>query len=946
MIVRWNTVARLSLLVVATGAQAGDEKAGIDFFESRIRPVLVEHCYECHSSEAKHVRGGLLLDSREGARTGGDSGPAVVPGRPEESLLLEALRYESFEMPPQGRLPGNVIEDFQTWIETGAADPRDAPQATGAAGPTGPPDVESGRSFWSFQPIRRERAPQTEGDLWSETQIDRFLLARMSATGLTPAADADRRTLIRRAWFDLIGLPPAPERIEAFLRDDSPTRIAFAKVVDELLESPQFGARWGRHWLDVARYADSTGGGRSLLYESSWRYRDYVIDAFNVDKPFDQFIVEQIAGDLLPHADYLQRGEQLTATAFLALGPTNYELQDKEQLRMDVIDEQIDTVGRAFLGMTLGCARCHDHKFDPVPTTDYYALAGIFRSTKTLIHANVSNWVTQELPLEPASQQRVDEHRTQVAALQAEITARSKQVEELELQRPVVTLDDAKATVLAGKWNTSNGVQKFVGEGYRYASGPGNALEYRLPVNHPGTYDVRVSFSAHGNRSPDALFVVSHRAGDSEIRIDQRTKPPIEGLYASLGEYALDSEAVVTLRTDGVSGIVIADAVQIVPLALEEQAAGEAGPAERPDFAAIEQQIAELNAELAVLTTQKKELEKSAPPKPPETVVVTDEAAAEVGDYRVCIRGNPRNLGEVVPRGFLTVASQGPAPPIPAESSGRLELARWIADRDNPLTARVAVNRVWSHLFGVGLVRTVDNFGSTGEAPSHPELLDHLAVQFVEGGWSTKQLIRAIVLSRAYRLSSERSAESKRVDPENRLLSHQNRRRLDAEALYDSILALSGRLDPTLGGDTVREGTKSEYGYEFDVGRRAVYLPVFRNRLPDLFTVFDFPDPNLSIGRRTVSTLSTQALLMMNSPFVMEQARMAAARLLAEPGIDDAQRLDLLYNRALGRPPSTSERQLATAFLQTARIDDASGQARWASLVQAVMASLDFRYIE
>ncbi|MGE0376723.1 MAG: DUF1553 domain-containing protein, partial [Planctomycetaceae bacterium] len=765
--------------------------------------------------------------------------------------------------------------------------------------------------------------------------------------GLKPAVEADRRTLLRRAYFDLIGLPPTPESIQEFLADDSPPPIAFARVVDELLESPHFGERWGRHWLDVARFAESTGGGRSLLYGTSWRYRDYVIDAFNKDKPFDQFIIEQIAGDLLPHSDYRQHGEHLTATAFLALGPTNYELQDKEQLRMDVIDEQIDTVGRAFLGMTLGCARCHDHKFDPVPTTDYYALAGIFRSTKTLIHANVSNWVSRPLPAEPEMQQRLDAHRNAVAALQTEIDSLNKQADELESQFPQVTLDDAKATVVAGSWSTSSGVKKFVGESYRYASGPGNVIEFRLALKSPGTYDVRVSYSPHSNRSPDAPFTVGHRAGESEVRLDQREPPPIEGLYASLGEFDFDTAAIVTLRTDGAAGTVIADAVQAVPVILHETAGDGAGPSEGRDLAALGEKLSQVGDEIADLKSQIGELEQHAPPKPPETIIVTEESDTEIGDYRVCIRGNPKNLGSLVPRGFLTVAMTKPAPPVPANISGRLELARWIADRHNPLTARMAANRVWYRLFGAGLVRTVDNFGATGEQPSHPELLDHLALRFMDGGWSTKGLIREIMLSRAYRLSSERSAEARAIDPENRLLSHRNRRRLDAEALYDSILALSGRLDPTVGGNTIRAETKSEYSYEFDVGRRAVYLPVFRNCLPDLFTVFDFPDPNLSVGRRTVSTLSTQALLFMNSPFVMEQSRHAARRLLSNPEMTDDDRLESLYNQALGRSPIASERQLATAFVgQLDPTNEATPQARWTGLVQAVMSSLDFRYLE
>ncbi|MEZ6145839.1 MAG: DUF1549 domain-containing protein [Planctomycetaceae bacterium] len=441
-------------------------------------------------------------------------------GDPGNSLIIDALEYESFEMPPNGKLPQSVIEDFRFWIDQGAVDPREPVQMTGASTSPGI-DLEAGRQFWSFRPVQKQAVPQSMDDLWSESDIDRFLLAKMSNVDLTPSVDADRRTLIRRASFDLIGLPPTPEQIDAFVHDPSSNAEAFARVVDELLDSQHFGERWGRHWLDLARFAESTGGGRSLLYEHSWRYRDYVIDAFNSDKPFDRFIIEQIAGDLLPVEDYLSGQQQLTATAFLALGPTNYELQDKEQLRMDVIDEQIDTVGRAFLGMTLGCARCHDHKFDPVPTTDYYGLVGIFRSTKTMEHSNVSNWLTHSLPVDPLWQQRLNDHTQALEVLESDLKLRTEELEQTRSQLPLMTMDDVHAQIVSGEWSQSSGVQKFVGEAYRYASGPGFKMRYRLPLHSPGTYDVRVSYSPHENRSPNARFTITHRDGESEVRIDQ-----------------------------------------------------------------------------------------------------------------------------------------------------------------------------------------------------------------------------------------------------------------------------------------------------------------------------------------------------------------------------------------------------------------------------------------
>ncbi len=503
-------------------------------------------------------------------------------------------------------------------------------------------------SPWWSRPIARPAARSADrvadADGWCRSPIDRFVLARLKASGLGVSADADRRTLIRRAYFAVLGLPPSTAAIDQFLSDSS--QDAFERLIERLLASPRFGERWGRHWLDVARYADSTGGGRSMLYGNAWRYRDYVITAFNHDKPFDTFLVEQLAGDLLDYTDPEVGRQQLTATAFLALGPTNYELQDKEQLRMDVIDEQIDTVGRVMLGLSLGCARCHDHKFDPVSTREYYALAGVFRSTQTLIHDNVSTWVKRPVPVDAQWQQRLDAHQQAVAELVAQLVA------------------------------------------------------------------------------------------CQELRDEDHD---------------------------------------------------------------LEQRQLELSQELAQL--------RSAPPPPPPHVMAVAEEQ-QVGDHFVCVRGNVHESGDAVPRGVIDAVGGEHASQIPEAASGRLELARWIASSNNPLTARVMINRIWHHLFGAGLVRTVDNFGARGETPSHPELLDYLAARFVEQGWSVKAIIREIMLSHTYRLSSVALPEAARRDPENRLLSRFPRRRLDAEALHDAMLVLSGRLDSRMGGDTIRTDTK------------------------------------------------------------------------------------------------------------------------------------------
>jgi len=912
----------------------------VDFFEQHIRPLLIEHCYECHSAKAEKLQGALALDSKPGWMAGGDGGAVIVPGKPDESPLMDAVRYESYEMPPLGKLPEDQIALLEKWIAMGAPDPRttDPRTSNAATQKQSTIDWEQAREFWAFQPPRRNELPRVTNDAWSRGAIDRFVLAKLEAAELQPSIDAPRATLLRRVSYDLIGLPPSPEEIDAFSKD--PSSHALDRVIDRLLASPHFGERWGRHWLDIARFAESTGGGRSLLYGEAWRYRDYVIRSFNQDKPFDRFIVEQIAGDLLPFDDFRIGRDQLIATGFLALGPSNYELQDKQQLRADIIDEQIDTVGRAFLGMTLGCARCHDHKFDPIPTRDYYALAGIFHGTRSVIDANVSSWVKRSLPISPRDQRRIDEHHAALTRLEERIADVEKRRDELVAMIPILTLDDSDAT-LSGNWKTSTSVKPYVGESYRYASGDGSRAVYEFVVPSAGRYDVRVAYTPHKNRSSKTEYLVSHIEGITTTHLDQTTPPSTGNTYSSLRQFSFspDQPATVSVSTQGGRGNVVVDAVQLIRVDQQDE---------------MLEKLTAVEREAIALEQQRAKLEELAPAAPPQAVAVAEHE--ECGDYHICIRGNIRNLGPTVPRGFLTVAMTRAVPRIEDGTSGRLELAKWIANEENPLTARVVANRIWQHLFGEGLVRTVDNFGAMGQRPSHPQLLDYLALRLVDQGWSMKSLIREIMQSRTYQLSSVATTEARQSDPENRLLSRHSRRRLDAEAIRDSMLALSGELDLTPGGNTVRPGTKQEYGYAFDETRRTIYVPVFRNQLHDLCTVFDFPDPNLSIGRRNVSTLSTQSLFLLNSPFVLDRSRMAARRLLAEHELNDEQRLARLYHLALGRPPYPQEQQLAATFLgkfgmlpSESKVADAAFDqqrlAHWAALAQAVMSCIDFRYV-
>ncbi|MBI1375431.1 MAG: DUF1553 domain-containing protein [Phycisphaera sp.] len=954
---------------------------GVAFFESRIRPVLAKYCYECHSESSKKIKGNLRLDLRAGWQVGGDLGPVVEPGKPGDSLLMKAVNYTDpdMEMPPKGKLPDAVLADLTKWIEMGAPDPRDGEIVKKRGRQI---DWEEGHAFWAYRKPVDHKPPMVRDTSWPRSDIDRFVLARLEKEGLAPVADADKRTMIRRVYYDLIGLPPTPEQIDAYLSDTSDD--AWVKVVDELLASPHFGERWGRHWLDVARFAEASGGGRELIFNNAWRYRDYVIDAFNADKPYDEFVREQIAGDLLPHETDAQREQQLVATGYLELGPTNYELQDKELLRMEVIDEQIDVMGRSILAMTIGCARCHTHPFDPIPQEDYYALLGILRSTKVLTPGNVSGYVERQLPTPPAQQAALDKYDAEVNAINESIktaraelktlqrdgkaseksTAKQKPADEPPAgidssTLPGIVVDDEDAA-LSGGWTTSTHCLPYVDKGYRYIRGNGTA-RYTLKVPKSGRYEVRIVYSPNPNRASDTPVEIHHADGVTTKQVNQQKVPSIDGVFESLGVYRFEKSkpAIVVIMGMGANGTVITDAVQLLP----EGEASKPQPARvakrddtpKPDANAdtskadakdVAKQIKLAEARIKRLEDDLKALKKSAPEPPPMAMSVHEQDVSEIGDYNLCIRGDVHSLGPVVPRGFLTVVTPGPAK-IREGASGRLELAEWMTRPDNPLPARVMVNRIWLHLFGEGIVRTPDNFGHMGELPSHPQLLDHLAVEFMRDDWSVKRIIRQIVLSRVYAMSS--TATSRRAelaDPENRLLWRANRRRMDAEAIRDTMLMASGELDLTAGGPTMRN-IKSSFGYTFTTKRRSVYVPVFRNTLHELMEMFDFADPNLVTGKRSTSTRPTQALYMMNSPDVMDHAKAAAERLLSVPGVDDGGRVELAYAWMLCRPPSESEQALALRFIESRAKSDAKDArvTTWAAFCQAMFASVDFRYL-
>ncbi|MCA9121582.1 MAG: PSD1 domain-containing protein [Planctomycetaceae bacterium] len=707
-----NLVLIFALLFAPFFASANDN----DFFEKKIRPVLVDRCYRCHSEAGESVKGGLRLDSRDGVRRGGDSGAAVVPGDVEASLLVSAIRYESYEMPPEGRLPDDVIADFETWIKTGAHDPRDTRMQDSLATEI---DWEAARSFWAFQPPKAQTIPECVPGESCRGAIDAFVLRRLSESTLTANPEASRRILIRRVTLDLIGLPPTPEEVEAFVADEAPD--AYERLIDQLLASPHYGERWARLWLDVARYAEDqahiVGNNTSLCYPNAYLYRDWVIDAVNEDLPYDTFVRQQLAADLVNPMDEASH----VALGFIGLGPKYYRRNDVEVMAEEW-EDRVDTVARGLLGLTVACARCHDHKYDPIPTEDYYALAGVFASTEMF-------------------------------------------------NRP---LDD------------------------------------------------------------------------------------------------------------------------------------------------------------------KRELEKNGQTKKAEDAVHIVRDAKPL-DLNVFIRGDVKKKGEVAKRRFPRILCSTEKLSSAFETgSGRLELANSIVTRDNPLTARVFVNRVWGQLFGKPLVGTPSNFGSLGERPTHPELLDDLAVRFMDSGWSLKWLQREIVLSSTYRQSTDIDPAKQRIDPDNKLLWRMNRRRLSVEVWRDTLLSIGDRLQLQIGGASIDPQNPDER-------RRTVYSRISRLELDAMLALFDFPDPNVHSPRRNETTTPLQKLFVLNSPFMVRQAESYAKR-VTEASAADIARIRVAYQVSFGRPPSSDEVAIGLEFLEGC--DEVDELARWTQYAQILFASNELLMVD
>jgi len=1067
MMIRIATlVAALLIPSISDSLVAQDEKqpsdaAGIEFFEEKIRPVLLEHCYECHSTAGKNVKGGLLLDSREASHQGGDSGPAVVPMDVDQSLLIDALRHESFEMPPQGKLPESVIADFVTWVEMGAPDPREGDVVASLI------DFEDARKHWAYQPVTQPDVPTVQRADWPVNEIDNFTLAKMEQLNLQPVAKAGKRELIRRATFDLIGLPPTPEEIAVFLEDESPK--AFDKVIDRLLQSEHYGERWGRYWLDVARYSEDQAHTFSVTANTNgFRYRDWVIAAFNADMPYDQFVRMQIAGDLIG-SELDGSYDHLVALGYFGLGAQYYKNSDAAKAAADELDDRVDTLTRGFLGLTVSCARCHDHKFDPIPTQDYYSLAGIFRSSK--LH-NAPLCESAEIEAYHAGQQRIKSAEEGVKKFLAEEKTTAAETKVGETAKYLETVWRSKTAKVNGKpANTAelaqqaglnpfllkrwidfldvknkgkvsaletwfdlkpaegsdvekavppevslvaNEFQQYIqqllnirdgvwttnlvdtGDGKTKPHRPGsprfvspNVTKIRptagIDIDITGAKQLFlvVSDGGNGNSCDHSDWIAPTLVGDKgELKLTQLKWKSLDGFGGGkidrnyegrpltvggntyengIGVHApcvitydlpagyqrfkatggLDNsgtdqggcgeQAAVqfSVYTEQPAGGPISPGQDVLTIVL-----GKDGPFAVRDDDLENFLIGEKRDQLIQLRGDFEDAKKTAPPM---YAVAHSYTEAKAEDMRVFVRGNPAQEREVAPRRFLRILA-GEDRDHYSQGSGRRELAEAITRPDNPLTARVMVNRIWQHHFGRGIVGTPSNFGKQGEPPTHPELLDYLASHFVESGWSIKSLHRAIMRSSTYQLSTANHDANTQIDADNQFVWRMNRQRLDVEAYRDALLDVSGKLDPRLRGPSTNLADPNNV-------RRTVYAKVSRHELDNLLRMFDFPDANITSSKRSETTVPQQQLFVLNSPFVVEQAKAFAARLHKEQPDSDEARIQRAFLLAYGRPPLEPEVEIGLAYLNGEQ-DPESKLTRWESYAQALLGCNELMYLD
>ena len=1144
---RTGTMLTLAAFLAAT-VPASARGQSNDLFEKKIRPLLAERCYECHSPAGKSVKGGLRLDTPEDILKGGDSGAVIVPGDADKSRLIVAVRQTlaDLKMPPKGKLTDQEITDLTEWVKAGAPVPAAAPL------PAGPPRVEAdlteARKAWQYQPPKDQAPPAVKNTAWVTSPVDQYLLARLEAKGLAPAAPADKRTLIRRATVDLTGLPPTPEEVEAFVADESPD--AFSRVIDRLLASPAYGERWGRHWLDVVRYTDSfdaRGIGGAADVAEAWRYRDWVVKAFNEDLPYDQFVTHQIAGDLIqpkPRADGKPNTDGLVATGVYVIGEWGGGDADKQKMLTDIVDDQIDVTGRAFLGLTLACARCHDHKFDPISAEDYYGMAGIFFSSHILPdpgERTAGSPVLRVPLLTPDDQKKREADQTRVADLQKQIESQLEgkfeglakavlpQIDQYLLasydynHRPPEQANVSIADYAAQKKLDSYVLRQWVHltaagplallsapirevdgkaelKGLRVASGadtpnvvvnpteqmvqfktirlPPKALSvhpspksgitvgWKSPVTGTITVAGRVMDADPncGNgiawkldhRTPKGVVKLAEGAINNGANADITTAPGAAEKLANLKveagqflqltvlpkeEYACDSTVVeLEIAEQAAAGRTWSLTRDVVPdllggginphadahgnaavwyfydagdgmmaagfgpdsiLAAWFRATGDGQPAgatgrARAESAAkavrsvltgIDKAVEAMKAkgkEVKTLTGSNIELYKSlTDPKGPfwaaaradpmnlpdairgDVARLTEEHAklkaalaqpipvahalqeggtpkseyAGFKNARVHLRGRYDRLGDVVPRRFPRLLAGDKQEPI-TEGSGRLQLAKWIASPDNPLTARVMVNRLWMHHFGEGIVRTPNNYGKLGTPPTHPELLDHLALHFVKNGWSVKQMHRYMMLSSAYRQSSIGDDAAEKADPDNLLFGRMNRRRLEAEALRDAMLAVAGRLDATTGGKAIPVT-------ELNTPRRSLYLMTIRSDRNNYRSLFDAADPAAIVEKRNESTVAPQALFLLNHPFAVQQARALAELTLKQASADDRGRIDWLYRRLYARPATAPETELGSRLIgESGATKPEEVLAAWTQYCQILLCANEFMYVD
>ncbi len=902
------------------------QDAGSEYFEKKVRPVLAKNCAACHSAKMKS--GGLDLSSTEGIAAGGATGALFIKGKPDDSLLMKVLSYdERLKMPPSGKLAATDRNDLAVWIQAGA--PGVTVAAAGGAMQTrkhgrGISDAE--RKFWAFQPVSNPQPPAVKNAAWTESPVDNFILSKLESKGIVPSGPADRTALLRRVTFGLTGLAPTTRETREFLADSSSK--ALENVIDRLLESPRYGEHWGRHWLDVARYADSTGNDEDHRYPYAFRYRDYVIESFNKDVPFDHFIREQIAGDLMPASP----GEKVNrrgiiATGFLALGAKAVAQQDKKKMLVDVYDEQIDVVSKGVLGITMACARCHDHKFDPILTKDYYSWNTIFANTKNFNKPDQHVASLLYRPLAPE-----EEYDRFVKGRELSDKKRGEMLDLIEDQTFAYTLDlgsHMAAYMLAARDAMSG-------------RAPTKAL--KQPV-----LDKWVTFLQESKTKRSYL--------KDWLDATDATAPQLAAKYqarylAKQGEWTKAMTRTRKMRRNrnltmppknpADDDVFFVDVHYAGPHAVKESERVSYWPGEKVD--AIQKLDSEVKTILAGM-----------PPEPDMACAVAEGGEGVVAG-KIYVRGDYNSLGEDAPKGVPEVlTSVAPAPEFRPDGSGRMELAQWLARPENPLTARVFVNRMWYWHFGEGIVRTPDNFGRMGEKPSHPELLDYLAQQFMANGWSVKKMQKLILLSSAYRMSSLTDDATVAKDMDNSLLSRFPRRRLSVEELRDSMLSLDGSIDLTMGG-TMQSGfgTDGENSSDRlsirpdDVTRRTVYLPLRRANLPGLLNLFDFGDATSSASKRPSTTIAPQALFLMNSDFIVQRARNLSKQ-AADNAPTPSDRMKNLYMNILGREPNASEIDNGLSFLnqfQQKFVGKGSADDSWFSYTRILLASNEYIYLD